>query len=90
MNVTTVVTLFVGAVILSAKTLTPAGAPWQCDLAQYKSAAGLTAAVAQDQLVVSWRGERGTDLRARYTIVDGQPLIRELAVRKAGDLGDAR
>ena len=84
MKLATVVTLFVGAVIWSATTVTPAADPLACDLAQYKSAAGLTAAVAQDQLVVNWRGEHGTELRARYAIVDGQPLIRDLAVRKAG------
>ena len=84
MKLTTVVTLFGGAVILSARTLTPAAGPLACDLAQYKSAAGLTVALAQDQLVVNWRGERETELRARYAILDGQPLIRDLAVRKAG------
>jgi hypothetical protein len=84
MKLTTVVTLVVGAAILSATTPTPAASPLACDLAEYKSAAGLTAAVAQDQLVVNWRGERGTELRARYAIADGQPMIRDLAVRKAG------
>jgi hypothetical protein len=55
-----------------------------CSLSQYKAAQGLTAAVDHDMLVVSWSGQNGADLRARYAIDGGQPLIRDLAVRKAG------
>src|SRR5580765_7028422 len=55
-----------------------------CNLSQYKSAQGLTAAVEQDALVVSWAGQNGADLRARYAIDGGQPVVRELAVKKAG------
>src|SRR5438874_7144456 len=55
-----------------------------CSLSQYKAAQGLTAAVEQDMLVVSWAGQNGADLRARYAIDAGQPLMRDLAVKKAG------
>jgi len=55
-----------------------------CNLSQYKSAQGLTAAVEQDSLLVSWTGQNGADLRARYAIDGGQPMVRELAVKKAG------
>ena len=55
-----------------------------CNLSQYKAAQGLTAAVEQDSLLVSWNGQSGADLRARYAIDGGQPIVRELAVRKAG------
>src|SRR5262249_45758342 len=55
-----------------------------CNVSQYKAAQGLTAAVEQDSLVVSWAGQNGADLRARYAIESGQPIVRELAVRKAG------
>src|SRR5262245_47478029 len=55
-----------------------------CNLSQYKSAQGLTAAVEQDSLLVSWTGQNGADLRARYAIDGGQPIVRELAVKKAG------
>src|SRR5438067_9653385 len=55
-----------------------------CNLSQYKAASGLTAAVEQDSLVVSWTGQNGADLRARYAIDSGQPVVRELAVKKAG------
>src|SRR3979490_1745118 len=55
-----------------------------CNLSQYKAAQGLTAAVDQDMLVVSWAGQNGADLRARYAIDGGQPVGRDLAVKKAG------
>jgi hypothetical protein len=55
-----------------------------CSLSQYKAMPGLTASVEQDMLTVSWTGQSGADLRARYAIDSGQPLIRELAVKKAG------
>jgi hypothetical protein len=55
-----------------------------CNLSQYKASQGLTAAVEQDLLVVSWAGQNGAELRARYAIDNGQPLIRDLAVKKAG------
>src|SRR5215510_12488224 len=55
-----------------------------CNLSQYKSAQGLTAAVEQDSLLVSWQGQNGADLRARYAIDGGQPIVRELAVKKGG------
>jgi len=58
--------------------------PMKCDMAQYKAAQGLTAAMEQDVLTVSWTGQNGADLRARYAIDNGQPLIRELSIRKAG------
>src|SRR4030081_882371 len=55
-----------------------------CNLSQYKAAQGLTAAVDQEALVVSWSGQNGADLRARYGIDGGQPVIRDLAVKKPG------
>ena len=55
-----------------------------CNLSQYTPAPGLTAAVERDSLLVSWTGQNGTDLRARFAIDGGQPVVRELSVRKAG------
>ena len=34
--------------------------------------------------MVSWTGQGGTEMRARYAIDGGQPSIRDLAVRKTG------
>src|SRR5437016_10990935 len=56
--------------------------PIPCDLTQYKSGPGLTAGLAQDLLTVSWAGQSNTELRARYAIDAGQPVLRDLAVRK--------
>ena len=58
--------------------------PLNCNLLQYKAAQGLMAAFEQDVLVVAWSGQNGADLRARYGIENGVPLVRELAVKKAG------
>ncbi len=55
-----------------------------CDLSQYKAGTGPTAAMAQNTLTVSWPGEAGSELRARYAVDGGQPVIRELSVRKSG------
>jgi hypothetical protein len=54
----------------------------RCDLRSYKPQEGLKAEVAGADLRVTWSGERGTELRAVFTIRDAQPLVRELAVRR--------
>ena len=66
---------------LSARLL---AASLDCNLSQYKAAPGLTAAIEQDQLVVTWAGQAGSEVRARYGIENGQPIVRDLAVRKQG------
>ena len=53
-------------------------------MSQYKAASGLTAAIEQGALAVTWNGSNGSELRARYAIDNGQPIVRELAVRKSG------
>jgi len=58
--------------------------PLKCDVAQYKASPGLTANIEQDLIVVAWTGQGGAELRARYAIDAGQPVIRDLAIRKAG------
>ncbi len=55
-----------------------------CDMSQYKATSGLTAAIEQGALAVTWGGTNGSELRARYAIDNGQPVVRELAVRKSG------
>lgn len=72
------------AAVMPAPTSTALADSLNCDLAQYKASSGLTASVEQDLVVVSWSGQAGTELRARYAIDGGQPVIRDLAVRKAG------
>ena len=58
--------------------------PLTCDLAGYKPLQGLTAAVADETLSISWDGDNGAELRLRFSIEAGTPTIRELAVRKKG------
>ena len=55
----------------------------RCDLTQYRAVSGLTATAEQDALAVAWSGANGSELRARYAIDNGQPVVRELAVRKS-------
>lgn len=60
-----------------------AAAPAQtCDFKDYKAQTGLTAAMQGNVLEVLWRGDRDRELRARFEITGGQPVVRELAVRK--------
>jgi hypothetical protein len=56
----------------------------KCDLSHYKAVSGLTAVIDKDLLVVTWAGQSGSELRARYGIDGGQPVVRDLSVRKAG------
>jgi hypothetical protein len=69
-------------------TTRAAGAPAldqvACDMSQYKPIAGLTATSDQNVLTVAWNGQNGSEMRTRYAIDNGQPIVRELAVRKAG------
>src|SRR6185295_11082984 len=55
-----------------------------CNLSQYKAATGLTASVDKDALVVAWNGQNGADLRATYAIDNGQPIVRDLSIKKSG------
>src|SRR5438552_7225049 len=72
------------SVAIVATVPTRAAEPLACDLQQYKAGSGLTASIQQDSLAVSWAGQGGADLRARYGIDNGQPVMRDLAIRKAG------
>lgn len=55
----------------------------QCDLSQYKAQPGLEAAQRGDAIEITWAGERGEQLRASFAAHDGQPVVQELAARKA-------
>ena len=73
-----------GALLTLVTVSTVFADPLKCDLAGYTAASGLTVVVEQDQLAVTWTGTAGTELRARYAIDRAQPVVRGLAVRKAG------
>jgi hypothetical protein len=60
------------------------GQSLNCDLREYKALDGLKAEIRNNVLELSWQGARGQDLRAAFTIREGQPSIAEVAARKAG------
>ena len=76
MVIALVVATFTGAVASAG--------PLNCDLAQYTEAPGLTASVESDVLSVTWAGAKGADLRMRFVIQGGQPIVRELAIHRQG------
>jgi hypothetical protein len=55
-----------------------------CDVGGYTPLDGLRAEVAGGSLEVTWRGERGDQLRAAFTLRAGQPVIAEMGVRRNG------
>ena len=61
-----------------------AAAALSCDLSQYKAGAGPVASVSNDLLAVSWHGDADSELRARFEIVSGQPVIHDLDMRTGG------
>ena len=69
--------LLLAALAASAQTL-------NCDLREYHQADGLRAAMANNELQLTWQGERGEELRAAFAIRDAQPTIRELAIHRPG------
>ncbi len=55
----------------------------RCDLSAYKAQEGLRAEIRAGVLELNWQGERREQLRARFSIRDGQPLVNDLAARAA-------
>src|SRR5262245_59530673 len=64
--------------------LPAAAASMDCDLSAYRAQAGLRAERSGDALIVSWTGERESELRASFAVADGVPVVRELAARRKG------
>ena len=61
-----------------------AGQTLHCNLQQYKPIDGVKAAADGRAVTLTWRGEAGQQLRAQFTIRDGQPAVEELAARTNG------
>ncbi|MBW8867596.1 MAG: hypothetical protein JF610_09750 [Acidobacteria bacterium] len=76
-------TAVAGVALALARTLSQGPAATSCYLSQYKPLPGLTASNTDNQLVVTWKGERESEVRARYAIDAGRPVVRDLSVRKA-------
>ena len=58
--------------------------PMTCNVSAYKAAPGLTAAVADNQLTVTWAGDRSQELRLRLGIASATPTILDLSIRRGG------
>ena len=58
--------------------------PLTCNLTAYKALPGLTAAVSENTLAVTWDGEKNQEVRLRFAIENGTPTIRDIAVRAKG------
>jgi hypothetical protein len=58
--------------------------PLNCSVTGYRPMQGLTAAVEDDALAVTWEGDHLAQLRLRFGIDRGTPTIRELAIRRKG------
>jgi hypothetical protein len=66
--------------------LAGACAAWagSCDLKGWKPIAGVRVTADGDGVAIEWPGERGVELRARFGVQAGQPVVEELAAQKAG------
>jgi hypothetical protein len=53
-----------------------------CNLQDYKSIDGVKAVASADSVELTWDGESGAQLKAAFTLRDGQPMVKELAARK--------
>ena len=50
--------------------------PLTCNLTGYKALPGLTAAVSDNTLAITWDGDKNREVRLRLTINNGTPTIR--------------
>jgi hypothetical protein len=55
-----------------------------CNMQGYKAVEGIRAESARSGVTLTWQGERQQELRAQFALRDGQPVVAELAARKAG------
>jgi hypothetical protein len=55
-----------------------------CSLQEYKPVAGIEVAVKGPSVDLAWQGEKNQQLRARFSLKDGQPVVDELAARQNG------
>jgi hypothetical protein len=68
--------------ILAAALWGGAAIGQNCDFKDYKAIDGLKAQMSGGALEIAWRGDADQQLRASFTIHDGQPTVHELAARK--------
>lgn len=74
-------------VLLACQILTNAQAQISSpdyDLTKYRPQAGLIAGVDKDTLNIQWEGEDQQELRLRFVVNNGIPVILDLALRRSG------
>ncbi len=57
----------------------------RCDMSGYKAIDGLRAEPRSGGVTLTWAGQGRQELRASFGLRDGQPVVEELAARKAGE-----
>jgi hypothetical protein len=74
------------AVVLGLGMVSVAGVAQgvNCNMRDYKTVDGLRAVAEHGSVTLTWQGEGQQELRAEFTLRDGQPVVAELAARKAG------
>jgi hypothetical protein len=58
-----------------------------CNMQDYKAVDGVRAVADGKSVTLTWQGEAAQELRAQFGLRDGQPVVEELAARKAGGAG---
>jgi hypothetical protein len=56
----------------------------RCDLQEYRPVAGVQVEAAGQGVTLIWAGEADQQLRARFGLRDGQPMVEELAAQAKG------
>jgi hypothetical protein len=72
-----VVCLGLFSVVSAAQTL-------NCSLSDYKKVDGIKVDLDRNSVALTWQGEGEQELRAQFTLRDGQPVVQELSARKKG------
>ena len=54
-----------------------------CDMKDWKPIAGVSVTASHSGVEIVWPGEHGQQNRARFALRDGQPVVEELAAKKA-------
>ena len=77
------------AVVLGLGLISAMGAAQgvKCDMQGYKAVDGVRAVASAGGVTLNWQGEAQQELRAEFALRDGQPVVAELAARKAGGAG---
>ena len=55
-----------------------------CDMKDWKPIAGVSVTASRSGVEIVWPGEHGQQNRARFALRNGQPVVEELAAKKAG------